>query len=357
MKPKSIRKRKGAALVVSILLAAIIGSAAIGLTAIAFRQVNIAETYNNGLAAYYAAESGIEQGLLYYKFDKNAEYPAIINTTYSPDPAKLLRRPANAYRNYMNEPTTMRKPLHSPEVDSDKTGIGGDYSSTGREQVYALQSFYKQSLVGDDTKNLIGIIDGNDLKETTNSTYKIDKDNEAVFTVNSDPADKSVNQIFLYWRWVSPNCNGLSRAVEVKLKVKEVSSSGQDEYTALFKDPRCPNILRAETPSPVSGIPNVFTPLSGSSSSLQAAMNPPITSLTVMEMSLKPVGNTANSGDGIYFGFSQGPANKRYTSGLNTTVQSIGYFAGNSRQIIANVDRQTGTIQDIFNYVVYKGGN
>jgi len=348
-----LKKKKGAALVVSILLAAIIGSAAIGLTAIAFRQVNIAETYNNGLAAYYAAESGIEQGLLYYKFNKNLEIPEIIadGATYLPDPAQLLRRPANAYRNYMNESTAMRKPLHNPVNDSDNTGVGGDFSSTGREQVYALQSFYKQSFVGDDSKNPIGRIDGNDLAATTNSTYKIDKDNKMAFTINPDPIDPSntdTNQIYLYWKWVTPNCQGSARALEVKIR-----DTNRNEYTNLFKDTLCPAssaISKVDVPDQVTGLNGVFTPMNGGS--LQAKMNK--TALIITEMSLKPVGGLS---DGIYFGFFQGPPNKRNTSGLNTTVQSIGYFAGNSRQIIANVDRQTGTIQDIFNYVIYKGGN
>lgn len=354
---KSIKKKKGDALVVAILLSAIIGSAAIGLTAIAFRQVNIAETYNNGLAAYYAAESGIEQGLLYYKFDKNIEIPGKITAFYSSDPAMLLRRPANAYRNFMDQ-AIMRQPAGT--VDTTNVGVKVGFNGNDKVQAYDLQSFYKQSFNGDDSKAPIGELTASDVADSGSSIYKISRDNEMVFTINSDPADKNINQIYLYWRWIAPcvsaDCINTPRALEVKLKVKEVSATGQDEYTALFQDPRTLRVPRAELPVEVSGLTGVFTPLSGSS--LQAAMNPPITSLTVTEMSLKPVGNTALSEDGIYFGFSQSPAGApaRTTSGLTTTVQSIGYYVGNSRQIIATVDRQTGTILDIFNYVIYKGG-
>jgi hypothetical protein len=77
------------------------------------------------------------------------------------------------------------------------------------------------------------------------------------------------------------------------------------------------------------------------------------TAMTITEMIIKPVGG---SNDGIYYGFTQGQPDQRLTSGLATTIQSTGYFAGNSRQIVANIDRQTGTVLDIFNYVIFKGG-
>ena len=354
---KSTKKKKGDALVVAMLLSAIIGSAAIGLTAIAFRQVNIAETYNNGLAAYYAAESGIEQGLLYYKFDKTVEIPKKIDTTYFNDPAKLLRRPANSYRNFMDQ-AIMRQP--SGVDDASNVGVKVGFNGNDKVQTYDLQTYYKQAFNGDDPKDPRGELTALDLADYAGSTaYKITRDNEMVFTINSDPADKTVNQIYLYWKWIAPcvsaDCINNSRALEVKLKVKEVSPSGQDEYTMLFQDPRTLRVPRAELPVEVSGLTGVFTPLSGKS--LQEAMH--ITAFTVTEMTLKPVGNTAGSEDGIYFGFSQSPAGApaRNTSGLTTTIQSIGYYVGNSRQIVATVDRQTGTILDIFNYVIYKGGN
>lgn len=333
-KPKDQQKqRKGAALIVAILLASIIGSAAIGVTAIAYRQVNIAETYNNGLVAYYAAESGLEQGLLYNKYDKNAEIPGKI----TPANSTLMRQPKNAYRNFMNELNVMRKPLADKDKNND--GVTGTYSPKDRVQVYDLQSYYKQAFVGDD-KNGDGTITGKDLEGTTDSKYQITKDNAMAFTINTGSG--ILDDIDLFWKWVSP-CNGKSRAVEIKLK-----DSTENEHTSLFQDPTagCPAIANAEdAPRFSGGAAGVYV-----LNDVKAKMG--ITALTITEMTLIPVGGL---NDGIFFGFTQGPIGKRNTSGLSTTIKSTGYFAGNSRQITANIDRQTGTVSDIFNSVIHKG--
>jgi len=353
---KLAKKRKGAALIVAILLASIIGSAAIGVTALAFRQVNIAETYNNGLVAFYSAESGLEQGLLYNKYDKNVEIPETILTTFLPDSNNLKRRPANAYRNFMADNSSiMRTPLHSPVTPDDKKGLTVGYLAGDRNQVYDLQSFYKQAYVGSDLTAPIGVIDEKDLTkpEYNDPTYKIAKDNAESFTINSTGA------IHLYWKWVKNDplhgdCNGSPRALEVKVKVNEASPiSGKNEYTALFRDKRCGGLANSQDATEVSGTSGKYTVFTTSTNNLLSDMG--ISAFTPKEISLKPVGNTAASGDGIYFGYFQEPVSTRNSSGASTTIESIGYFAGNSRQITANIDRQTGTILDIFNYVVYKG--
>lgn len=351
---KLAKKRKGAALVVAILLASIIGSAAIGVTAIAFRQVNIAETYNNGLVAFYAAESGLEQGLLYNKYDKNVEIPETVSGTFTPDANNLLRRPASAYRNYMSDNSDiMRKPLHNPITADDKVGVTVGYTATDRTQVYDLQSFYKQAYVGSDLVAPVGVVDEKDLTkpEYDSPTYKIAKDNAKSFTINSTGA------IHLYWKWVKNDplqgdCNSYPRALEIKVKVSEASPiSGKNEYTALLRDRRCSTLANSKDATQVSGtsgVNAVFT----TGTNLLADMG--ISTFTPTEISLKPIGNTRDSADGIYFGYYQEPISNRNSSGTSTTIQSIGYFAGNSRQITANIDRQTGTILDIFNYVIYK---
>ena len=345
-KGKKFKKKKAAALLVAILVSAIIGSAVLGINAIALRQVNISETYSNGLAAHYAAESGLEEGLLRYKFDKDSEIPAVIESTTD---GSLSRSPVNGYRNFLST-SPMR-----PATAEAGTSIG--YLSKEREEVYDYQVFYQQAYFGDDIfpEGGDGVISAKDIARYTNDTqYQINKDEAKVFSINSDSlAD---NQIYLYWQWrknrTTASCNGLPRALEVKIKTKELNPiSAENEYAMLFKDPRCPTIANAETPVAVAGEPGVYT--SAASGDLKTKIG--ISSLTAIEMTLKPVGNSRNSGDGIFFGFDQGSSNSAKTTGAETTVRSIGYFAGASREITANIDRQTGTILDIFQYVVYKG--
>ena len=122
-----------------------------------------------------------------------------------------------------------------------------------------------------------------------------------------------------------------------------MKDSDGDEQTTLLQDLRCSKIANAENATVAPG------------GNIGVFVDTISISKNTTEMTLKPVGGM---NDGIYFGFTQktpGGTNQRLTSGLATTIQSTGYFAGNSRQISANVDRQTGTVLDIFNYVIYKG--
>ncbi|TSC94105.1 MAG: Uncharacterized protein Athens101428_417 [Candidatus Berkelbacteria bacterium Athens1014_28] len=324
----------------AILLSAIIGSAILGISAVAFRQIATVDKYTSGTFAFYAAESGIEEGLLRFRFDKNAEIPASI-TTSSADP--LARKPLNVYRNFLAE-VPMRL------LDSDG-GVTGGYTASDRRQIYDLQVYYKQNYTGDDKAPPLGQISGKDLADPIYSAdYKIAKDNAETFTILSDPSVVKSNDIYLYWKWVSSSCNSTSRAVEIKAKVVDATGSGDDEYTMLYSNPRCPPLRNATPAILFPGTANVYYP----GNELKSAMG--ISAKTVLSITLKPVGNTADSGDGIYFGFDQGDATKNgRTAGLTSTIDSTGYFAGTSRKITANINRQNGTILDLFQYVIYKG--
>lgn len=345
---KMIKKRKGAALLTAILLSSIVGAIAIGISAIAVRQVNISETYNNGLVAYYSAESGLEEGLLRFRFDKDAEIPFVINQTTE----DLGRVPTRKFRSLMN-----RNPMNSYPTTS--AGNNNFYLLTDRQQVYDLQTYYKQNYYGDD-------VDGNDYiddsdfrswSRPSSEYYKLAKDEQRDFTITGSDRPSTDNKIYLYWRWSSrcDSANKNNRALEVKLKVDTAASglpADRDEYTALFKDTTCTStITNADIPWSNGRIPTVFAPIGGNSD-LKSKMG--ILSLKVVSMSLKSVGGSNN--DTVDFGFNQGNQNGgTKVSGPTTTVKSLGYFAGVTNQMTAEIDRQTGTVLDLFNYVIYKG--
>jgi hypothetical protein len=246
----------------------------------------------------------------------------------------------------MNETADMRE-------TNSLSGVALGYAGRSREQVYDLQTFFKQKYFGED-KNNNGIIDASDIAAyPVASTYQIDKDESKVFTI-VQTANPNDNKITLYWQWIKNRttaaCNSLPRAVEIKVKTKEINPiSKKNEFTMLFRDPRTGCSVIANSTNATDNGNGVYSV--SADAEVKAKLG--ISALTATEITIKPVGNTANSGDGIFLGFNQGMAAK--TTGPNTTIRSVGYFAGASKEIVANLDRQTGTILDIFQYVIYKG--
>ena len=350
MTKHSSQTKTGAALLTAILLSAIIGAAALGVNAIAIRQINISETYNNGLVAFYSANSGLEEGLLRYRFDKNVQIPTVINET-SDD---LNRQPENVYRNYLSDDPSPDHPYMRRELSDEGISLASGYPFSDKLQVYDLAVFFQQQYFGQDL-SVDRKINQFDLDNSNygpaGTPYRIIKDETKNFSINFFDSTNN-NNIYLYWKWIQPSCTS-SRALEVKVKIYQPDPIASDEYTALFRDPVCASpIPNSDLPDSISGTSQkIYTPLLDSD--LKAKMN--ISALTVSEMSLRPVGGTND--DGVVFGFSQGPGANAKTAGPTTTIKSIGYFSGASREATAEIDRQNGTILDLFNFVIHKGGS
>lgn len=339
MTNKKKQNRKGTALITAIMLCAIFAAAIVGVGSFAIRQINITKAYSDGLVAYYAAESGIEEGLLRYRYNKNAQVPKNIGP-YTSD--ALKRTPINGYRNYLNLAVSRGDILNS----GGDYGLHLGYNGNDLQPVYDLQVFYQQKYLGQDI-NADGKVDAGDLRDPNyqnNTAYKIIKDDSKSFTIPNDQGDLS-----LYWRWLAACTPTSKHALDVKLRVSEAdAASGKNTYTALFRDENCP--ITNSSPADLNPGP----PIVYSVANLKGRMN--ITSKTITELTLHPVGQTAADDAGLVFGYSQFAGNAQ-VAGLTTTVRSIGYFRGTTREIKAEIDRQSGTILDLFNYVLYKGGS
>lgn len=353
-----MKKRKGAALIIAVLLSAIVGSAAIGVSAIATRQVRISDTYNKGLVAFYAAESGLEQGLLQYKHNQNIEIPE----DFTVKTEDVLQRNSNkTYRNFLN-----RTPMRFDVTNNKGVDIGYNGTSKSLGQIYDLQVFYKQKYYGTDTQtaggDYNGFIDPTDIQSYQTDqpkTYTIRKDEAATFQLlptNATANPATINEVHLYWRWQRA-CTNKPRALEVKIKTEQSDPlTKKKEYTKIFYDPRCGTISGAG-PSDVAKHVIATDPwVFNTGQELKASLG--ISALTATEFTLKPVGG-GNTDDYIWFGFNQSgalnPSSSLRTTGPNTTVRSIGYFGGTTREITANISRQNGTVLDLFQYVIYQG--
>ena len=237
-------------------------------------------------------------------------------------------------------------------TNSDATGSPFPYALADRQQVYDLRIDNLAPFFGDDLNNS-STLDADDLANQNygtdqNSPYLIAKDEEKNFAITY-PDDSIKNQIYLFWRWKNQKCTS-PRALEVKLKIDQAPAGTSDEYSALFKDPSCTN-----------SIPNADTPVEKIASKVFAPAVPPtdlktkmnILSLKVKGLALKPIGGVGNAD--LVFGFYQG--GNAQVFGPTTNIESYGYFAGASRETTAKIDRQSGTILDLFQYVIFKKGS
>ena len=68
-------KKKGSAILIATLLVTAIGSLAFSFGKILLADITSASIYENGVGSYYSAESGIEEGMLRYRFSSSATVP------------------------------------------------------------------------------------------------------------------------------------------------------------------------------------------------------------------------------------------------------------------------------------------
>lgn len=338
---KKFKKRKSSAIVVAVLIAAAIGVAALGMNALAIRQINISETYNNGLVAFYSAESGVEEGLLRFRFDKNSELPLKLPNDNSDTNNPI----AGAYS--IIDGTT---PNYAVRVDM-KTDENLDnkqpkfYEKKDRTQIYDLKLYFKTNYYGLNYLSKSQVDTTKDLDATiTDSNYLLKKDNAYDFQLlNAENTSSGTNNATIYFKFTgATNCDSNYQAVEIKAKIADPTPEMRDEYTEVF-DTCASGKTIANSTLKSADINN------NSSFKIDLKNDLKISSLRVREMTIRPIG-----GD-IVFAFEQKSGSNIKTSGPTTTVSSTGYFAGTSRKMTATIDRQTGNILDIFHYVIYAG--
>ncbi len=70
---RNSKSNHGAALLITMLLIAGVGSLALAVSRIVLSEIRISSAYADGIVAYQAAEAGIERGLLEFRFNRSIE--------------------------------------------------------------------------------------------------------------------------------------------------------------------------------------------------------------------------------------------------------------------------------------------
>lgn len=375
-----MKKQRGSAILIAVFLVAAIGGIAFSFGRVFLLDADTATITENGVSAYYAAESGIEEGFLRYRYNKNSEVPS------------------NAWK--LGESKVYRANLRTNIVTTSAYGGISKASpiSQSADQTYDLRMgfigtfgkpFYGQDTTGDGKLNNLvfsgpikyGSNDGrwgySFLLIPKDETYKISLDSLRI------AQDISNRDISLYANFVKSSSSTsigdptmANSIMYVKFtvdyegdgkKIKEYKAfvtadpGGSNSCAVLGNSPGCQNDLLISTTlgtSPNPGQAWKFDKLISSFFTKIGAN--PILPQSKVTLSLRPLYNDA------YIGLS---TQKCLTSstcaglaldknivvpGPFTTITSTGYFDGATRTIEANIDRQSGTLYDLFDYVIFE---
>jgi len=317
-------KKRGSALIIALLIMATVGGIAFGIGRLFFLNQNIASLYESSVIAYYSAESGIEEGMLRYRYDKNSQLP-------NPYDENMMMR------SNVSDANSVVKLDRDVSISTSKLDL----------KYYDLNMNYLADVYGDD-RDGNGVLtqaefEANDYNKIywleQDEAIKIDVTN--IVTNNSDimlyvQADKTQCSNKLYFESkVTSTVMGELKEIKAVLLPENYIGSNLEGYVTLFDFNSNVNPKTYRRNNLLGEIRSISTaaPFSGQT-----------------ELYLKPIGCGAKIG--MFATISDVQIASPYT-----TIHSVGHFGGVTRTLIANIDRQSGTLYDIYDFVIYQYGN
>ena len=401
---ESTMKQRGSALIIAMMLIATVGAAAFGVARLLYVDTSISTTYENGALAYYAAESGMEEGFLRYKYNMNAELPYA-----NPNDVVVANRRYWTFNDSQNK--VFRTNLFSNTVDTNV--LGQTYNegipsatdvTTPDKQLYDLRmgylgtydnttKTYRPWFYHNSDSRTTANIQTADILNTnfgTGDNYflHLPQDESRKFDLSNVNLSLS-NPLIIGFKFIGVKSGAqFTRDKECKAmaEVKFLVNGGTPtakEYKALtsFNPGTCAGIVGIEagkldeasgyttggyTSITGTGIydPNA-TPDIGYFYSMydiltQTANKAGVTisSSDKVVMTIKPLYYDAD----IFFMTASCYINETCISdrtnivpGPFSYITSTGYYGGVTRTLKANIDRQSGTLYDLYDYVLFKG--
>lgn len=335
--------KRGSALVVAIFIITIVGSVAFGMGRLLFLETGTAVSYENGAIAYYAAESGLEESFLRYRFDQNTEVPQ--NTTTAALSSDLVAR-----KDLTNPASGSLLSLSWSNISKSVN----DFQDT--DQVYDL---HMNSHVAnfDPSGGDLATVSCN--KDSINCVLRDEVKKYDVDFHDTDPSNPTKDIDFTFMPksdnpgtpTVFGENGGYCALIEMKIVGKVAGSSEARERKMLFYND---DEVHCQYGS-------MITKRDGTNRSYGGGINGSFTiyniksiiwpseDLVEAELRIRPIGNT------IAFSVKRSDgANLGSLFGAKSEITSRGYFGGIERKLTANLDRQSGSLYDLFDYVIYK---
>lgn len=371
-----VTKQRGSAIIVAVLLISAIGAVGFSFGRVFLSEFANATVHENGVFAYYSAESGIEEGFLRYRYSRDAEVP---------------------FANWKMETPTDRNKFNLANVTAPNS-LGSRNKTANNSLSFANQYYYlRMGYAGigalpffgqDVAAPLNGKLDALDIKEASYGTgdysylkivqddsYKIDLTNllRANFSYDINLFAKFLGRSSI------DTANIGNSFIEAKLIIDTIGNgSAVKEYKTILSanpDTTCLDLQTVENRATcaASAVKTSSITVSGNDYAwgitnlisywrTQATPNMFVPSnISKVTLVLKPlyhdavVGITSNvcSPSGLP-GFACDYTANTVVPGPFTTVSSVGTYKGVYRTLEANIDRQSGSLYDLYDYVIYK---
>ncbi len=348
---------KSSALVFTLLVIGMVATLSLFVSRGVVREARIAATRDSSLAAYYAAEAGIEDGLARVAADKNIEVPTClfgkVHQGAGGPTAPCDTTPADA--GIFNTNLTLgtldaaipdRVRMARSGSNSDQTGlktnaplaVGGDGdlnqvidpANTAIPQPNTDPRGYYYDLKITSRATSFGKVDqsGAPADPTGVATAKIAKDNSKQFIVDTSGSNQPTRMNF--W-WTCSRSNGSCQPgdyLQITLVRTSVVNPGTDTTDDVVFDKF------------QSGPGNHFV-------SLVSATDP------VSRVIVKALGVDAF----VSINFVDVNGNIMTFKSDKAKVQSVGYYGGVKRKLEADIDRSSGNLLGLFDYAVYAGSS
>lgn len=322
-------KQRGSAILIAVLLVAAVGSAAFGIGRLFLMDAGVADKYESAVIAYYAAESGIEEGLLRYRYNKNQEVPIsnnmpIVNLTgnniESGNPASYAFAPLNRYYvpsvEYLSE-------FYGEDTDNNGNFLATDVANSDYPEIFRVP---KDEAIKLDLSKL-DIPGGRDI---TLYVKYMNLGVDTAFSFDSCGTKCPFMEVAL---------TGTGQTIEdFQSKIALV----EQNHVNLFDSD---DYIHKPTNSGVITYQNLVAGIRNKNN--DQIFDTPNNNLSITIRPLYAdaiIGIKATGTD---------PGKKVLPAPYNT-IKSTGHYGGVTRTLQAKIDRQAGTVFDLFDFVLYK---
>lgn len=351
-----MKKSRGSAIVIAVLLITAIGAIAFSFGRVLYLELANASLYENGVGAYYAAESGVEEGFLRYRFDTNRN-PEVPFTSWSTTTSNMVFR--NQLTNCNSGCVQTGGTNLTNEIGISKTGT---LVTDDANQFYDLRVGSKGGVfAGDDVNG--GGVDLTDLTDSlygpVGSSYRVARDDSKKIDMGNIYAPGMDLDVHLYFKPVAGTATGVAPFTSEACMLIEAEIIGQkgtniEQKKVLLENPTC---SYSGTNISVNG--EGFVPYIDSANGyysvtdLKSVIAPTVT-YSNASLYLKPIGADMKFMLQEVTPGSTGDLAANPLFAANATITSTGYYGGVAKTLSANIDRQSGTLYDLFDYVIYQ---